>query len=309
MHISITGDLGSGKSTVAKEICRILGLNYLSTGLIQRRLGQEKGMDTLEFNKFANNNKEVDEYIDQQLKNVNDKTESYVLDSRLGWHFVNKSFKIYAMAIDEVAAMRVLMDGSRVGEPNSEDLQTKIKQQKERRKIENERFEKIYGIKPSIFKDFDAIIDTSTASIEEVTNLIIELYKKHVNNESYSKIWLSPKRIFPTNNAVLSAENLYFNSEESILNEDAKPIRCVLYNREFYLFDGHRRLSAAIKTAIPFVPVQLIAKDNEIIEHDKSVVTFIHENFDKKFINAWETAHGFTFFHYPNDSESVEKPA
>lgn len=300
MHISITGDLGSGKSTVAKEICRILGLNYLSTGLIQRRLGQEKGMDTLEFNKFANNNKEVDEYIDQQLKDVNDKTESYVLDARLGWHFVNKSFKIYAMAIDEVAATRVLMDGKRVGEPNSGDLQTKIKQQKERRKIENDRFEKIYGVKPSIFKDFDAIIDTSTATIEEVTNLLIELYQKHLKNEPFAKVWLSPQRIFPTNNAVLSAEDIYFNTEESALKEDEKPIRCVLYNREFYLFDGHRRLSAAIKTNVPFVAVQLLAKNNEIIEDGKNVKTFILENFDKKFINEWETAHGFKFFHYPS---------
>lgn len=303
MHISITGDLGSGKSTVAKEICRILGLNYLSTGLIQRRLGQEKGMDTLEFNKFANNNKEVDEYIDQQLKDVNDKTESYVLDSRLGWYFVNKSFKIYAMAIDEVAAMRVLMDGKRVGEPNSGDLQTKIKQQKERRKIENERFEKIYGIKPSIFKDFDAIIDTSTASIEEVTQLIIDLYQKHLNNQVYPHIWLSPKRIFPTNNTVLAAEDIYFNTDEGHRTEDEKPIRCVLYNRDFYLFDGHRRLSASIKNKESFVPVLLLAKDKEIIENNENVITFIRENFDKKFINEWEEAHGFKFFHYPSDEE------
>ncbi len=300
MHISITGDLGSGKSTVAKEICRILGLNYLSTGLIQRRLGQEKGMDTLEFNKFANNNKEVDEYIDQQLKDVNNKTESYVLDSRLGWHFVNKSFKIYAMAIDEVAATRVLMDGVRIGEPNSGDLQTKIKQQKERRKIENERFEKIYGVKPSIFIDFDAIIDTSTASIEDVTKLVIELYQKHLSKQPFAKVWLSPKRIFPTNNAVLAAEDIYFNTEDGLHLENEKPIRCVLYNREFYLFDGHRRLSAAIKTNVPFVPIILIAKDREIVQNGIDAVTFIRDNFDKRFINEWETAHGFTFFHYPS---------
>jgi predicted cytidylate kinase len=303
MHISITGDLGSGKSTVAKEICRILGLSYLSTGLIQRRLGQEKGMDTLEFNKFANNNKEVDEYIDQQLKDVNDKTESYVLDSRLGWHFVNKSFKIYAMAIDEVAATRVLMDGKRVGEPNSGDLKTKIRHQKERRKIENDRFEKIYSIKPSIFKDFDVIIDTSTANIENVTELIIELYQKHASNQPYNRIWLSPQRIFPTNTAVLESKNIYPENKSAADAEAEPPIRCVMYDREFYLFDGHRRLSAAIKAETPFVPVILMAKDKEMISNEMDVISFIQKNFDKKYINEWETAHGFKFFHYPNDSE------
>ena len=90
MHISITGDLGSGKSTIAKEICKVLNFNYLSTGLIQRQLGQEKGMNTLEFNKFTDNNKQIDEYIDQKLKDINNQTESYVLDSRLGWHFIDR---------------------------------------------------------------------------------------------------------------------------------------------------------------------------------------------------------------------------
>ena len=200
MHISITGDLGSGKSTVAKEICRVLGFKYLSTGQIQRQLGQERGMNTLEFNKFTDNNKEIDDYIDQRLKDINNQTDSYVLDSRLGWHFVNTSFKIYLMAVDEVAASRVLVDEKRIGEPLALDIKAKIKEQHERRKIENDRFEKNYGIKPSIFKDFDAIVDTSSASIDEVTNLILALYAKFEKKEHYNKIWLSPHRIFPTKN-------------------------------------------------------------------------------------------------------------
>ena len=80
MHISITGDLGSGKSTVAKELCHILNYKYLSTGLLQRELGQERGMNTLEFNKFTDDNKEIDDYIDQSLKDVNNQEEPYVLD-------------------------------------------------------------------------------------------------------------------------------------------------------------------------------------------------------------------------------------
>jgi cytidylate kinase len=194
VHISITGDLGSGKSTVAKEIGEKLRFRYLSTGAIQRQLGQEKGMNTLEFNKFMDNNKEIDDYIDQKLKDINDQKESYILDSRLAWHFVKNSFKVYLMASDEVAASRVMIDEKRVGEPSAIDIQTKINDLKERRKIENVRFEKSYGIQPDIYKDFDAVVDTSSRSVSEVTNLLLTLFEKYKNNEDYPKYWLSSKK-------------------------------------------------------------------------------------------------------------------
>ncbi|MBO5847261.1 MAG: (d)CMP kinase, partial [Bacteroidales bacterium] len=52
-HISITGDLGSGKSSVAKILCQDLGFEYFSTGSLQRKLAAEKGMNTLDMNKFS----------------------------------------------------------------------------------------------------------------------------------------------------------------------------------------------------------------------------------------------------------------
>ena len=303
MHISITGDLGSGKSTIAKEICKVLNFNYLSTGLIQRQLGQEKGMNTLEFNKFTDNNKQIDEYIDQKLKDINNQTESYVLDSRLGWHFINKSFKIYIIAIDEVAASRVLKDEKRIGEPIALDIETKIQEQKERRKSENERFEKNYGIKPSIFKDFDIIVDTSTASIVEVTNLIITLFKKFQNQEPFNKIWLSPKRIFPSESiefmATEEAKAVKSDVENNGYNPEL-PVSCVLYNREFYMFEGHKKLSACIHHKIPFIPVLLIAKNEEMINASLNVETFVKDTFKMSEIYDWEVAHDFKFFHYPS---------
>ena len=52
MHITITGNLGSGKST----ICNILKEKYqfeiYSTGKVQRKLAEDMGMTTLEFNQL-----------------------------------------------------------------------------------------------------------------------------------------------------------------------------------------------------------------------------------------------------------------
>jgi predicted cytidylate kinase len=298
MHISITGDLGSGKSTVAKEICRILNFKYLSTGLIQRQLGQERGMNTLEFNKFTDNNKEIDDYIDQKLKDVNFQSEPHVLDSRLGWHFVNASFKIYLMAIEEVTASRVLVDQKRIGEPHAADIKAKIKEQQERRIIENNRFEKNYGVKASIFKDFDIIIDTSSGTIEEVTNLILESFKKFQNNEPYNKICLSPNRIYPTNTLQTLDCEVFEDIKSNNYNANF-PVECVLYKKEFYVFDGHKRLSAALRNKLHFIPIALVAKNENSTIPTFNAEKFVADSFKMDLVTDWEKAHDFKFFHYP----------
>ena len=48
MHITITGRLGSGKSTVAKLIVADHGYTYYSTGNIMRELAAEAGISILE---------------------------------------------------------------------------------------------------------------------------------------------------------------------------------------------------------------------------------------------------------------------
>lgn len=287
-HITITGDLGSGKSTIAKKICDILHLKYLSTGSIQRELASQMGMNTLEFNKYSNENKEIDSYIDQKLKDINHASDTYVLDSRLGWHFVQTSFKIYVMAMDEVAAARVLKDGSRVGEPDARDLQGKISELKERRELENNRFEKIYGIRPSLFQDFDIIIDTSTATVEDITQLVVDLYQKHCKGEPYAKVWLSPIRLFPT------------NSYEVTHNEKESPIKCVLYLRNFFIVEGHDQVSEYINRKSELIPVEMTGKNEDLIDDHTNIQTFLHNHSDLKTIKEWEKKHQIKFFHYPD---------
>lgn len=296
MHISITGDLGSGKSTVAKEICKILQYHYLSTGLIQRQLALEKGMNTLEFNKYTDENKEIDDYIDQKLKDVNNQNEPYVLDSRLGWHFVRTSFKIYLMAADEIAALRVLKDEKRIGESKTTDIQAKIVEQRQRRDSENERFAKTYGIRPSIFKDFDLIIDSSTANIQEVTDLVIKTYQEHLKQLKYQKIWLSPRRIIPT----------FSKQKDSALNNpflaeaQNQVVSCLLYQKEFYLFSGLALLNKAVNDNNPFLPVTIKAKNEETLDNNKTIRQYIKENLDVDALNKWQLDHAFTFFHVPD---------
>ena len=175
-HIAITGDLGSGKSSVAKIICQKAGYDYFSTGSLQRKLAAEKGMNTLELNYLSEKTNEIDDYIDAFLKNIDtDKSikKPIVLDSRLAWHFVKSAFKVYLRVRPEIAAQRVLADKARSNEPQTADLEETKNSLLERQKVEARRFKKLYRIDYLKTENYDLVIDTSRLSPEEVAAQIL----------------------------------------------------------------------------------------------------------------------------------------
>lgn len=183
-HISITGDLGSGKSSVAKILCQQLQFEYFSTGSLQRKLAAEKGMNTLDMNKFSESTKEVDDYIDNFLRNIEaDKNAdiTYILDSRLAWHFVPGSFKVFIKVAPQVAAERVLADKLRSNEPGSDNLQATIDNLQARMQSECKRFKDYYNIDYRKEENFDLVIDSSHLTAQEVADAIVQAYQSHLN--------------------------------------------------------------------------------------------------------------------------------
>jgi cytidylate kinase len=302
MHISITGDLGSGKSSVAKILCETLGYKYISTGVIQRKKKKKKGMNTLEFNKYTDENKEVDDYIDQHLKDINEGDESHILDSRLAWFFVNKSFKVYLTAFNQIAAQRILNDNDRIGEPNAADVDIKIKESEKRRNLENSRFERYYGVKYDIFDNFDLIIDTSYAALEQVVEMILSAYAKWKQKLPFNKIWFSTKRIYPLENISVINSNAAKKIRDAVkkegYNEDF-PVLLLKLSDHFYMYDGHLRFSAALFNQLPLIPVEVIARETETIPKGCSAEQYVKERFQLSNVHDWEKAHDFKYFEYP----------
>lgn len=181
LDITITGDLGSGKSSVAKVLSKMLNFNYFSTGVIQRQIAKEKGLNTLELNYFSENNLDIDKYIDDQVIKLNDEPDSFILDSRMAWHFIRKSFKIYLTVDPIVAAQRVIADNQREGEPVIGDAHEKSLNLLERRAAEDKRFKAIYGVDCGDLTNYDLVVDTTFLSVEEVSKLIVERYTEFLN--------------------------------------------------------------------------------------------------------------------------------
>ena len=65
-RISIAGDIGSGKSTIARAVAARIGVEPLSTGGIQRQLAAARGINTLELNRLGRD-RSLDRSADRRL--------------------------------------------------------------------------------------------------------------------------------------------------------------------------------------------------------------------------------------------------
>jgi cytidylate kinase len=177
--ITITGDLGSGKSAVSKILCERTGFEYVSTGRIQRQLAQELGLDTLEMNRRADTDPTIDQRIDGIFVDLGKDPNGYIVDSRMAWFFLPDSFKIYLQTDVTVAAERILNDPTR----KSEEYETKeeaVQKILARKQSENARFLAKYGADCGNLHNFDLVLDTTHRSPERVADLILKavLWKK-----------------------------------------------------------------------------------------------------------------------------------
>ena len=170
--ITLTGDLGSGKSAVSRILCERTGYEYVSTGRIQRQLAQEMGIDTLEMNRRADTDPSIDQRIDGIFIDLGKDPRGYVIDSRMAWFFLPDSFKVYLQADVHIAATRILSDPTRNSEQYA-SLDEAVAKITARKQSENARFLKKYGADSTNLSNFDLVVGTTKYSVEEVAALIL----------------------------------------------------------------------------------------------------------------------------------------
>lgn len=243
INITIAGDLGSGKSTVANHLINNINYRIESAGLIFRRLAEQHGMTAKEFNQFIESDPKYDNMVDDAIREMGSKEENIIFDSRLAWHFVPNSFKIYMYVDVDTATERIFNDKGRVSESYS-DIATAKKEIIERRQSEVLRYKTFYNADINNFKNYDFIIDTSHATKEEVNDLVLSSFKLFEQGQEYNKIWLSPKNLDLSKNAV---------NQEDVQSEE---IEVVKTDGKFYVFRGHDKVRAAIEKGNNLVAVK-----------------------------------------------------
>ncbi len=171
MIITIAGDPGSGKSTVAKLVASRLRLKHVSVGDLLRELAGRRGVSILEISRMAEKDRSVDEYLDSRQRQLA-KEDSLVVDSRLGWHFIPRSFKVFLKVSPEEAGKRIFSARRKIERENT-TLAATIENTKQRKQSELLRYWKYYNLNPFDMSHYDLVIDTTKMQPEEVAGKII----------------------------------------------------------------------------------------------------------------------------------------
>jgi cytidylate kinase len=295
--ISITGDLGSGKSTVSSILCERLKYDYIYTGEIQRRIAAKYNMTTTELNKYSETHPEIDREIDSTFKSLND-SESLIVDSRLAWFFIPASFKVFLKTNLFVSAERIAGDTNRKSESyaSKEEAAYHIIA---RKTSENKRYNDLYGADCSDLNNFDLVVDTSFIEPEKVAGVILKEYERRTIPQRETVSLVSPKNLYPTQSVGAFGNECYkdvLHSMKATGYAAAYPIVVVTIDSFDYIFDGHKRTSCAIKNNIDLIPV---VYKNSLSAKGTTCKEEILKDAGPNIFSDWEDFHSFKYLIYP----------
>ncbi len=176
MHITLTGNLGSGKSTLSKILEAEYGYEIFSTGKVIRQIAEEQGVSVLEMNKLMEKDHKYDHMIDDTTARISreQKDKKLLFDSRLAWNFVEESFKVFLSVSLPVAASRVLGDTSRGEVESYKSVEECMASLKERAATEDRRYKEIYGIEYFNYANYNLVLDSSDCAPDVLAQILVQ---------------------------------------------------------------------------------------------------------------------------------------
>lgn len=246
MHITLTGNLGSGKST----ICKILDSEYkyeiYSTGKVQRKLAEDLGISVLEMNQLMCSDHKYDNMIDDTTAKISRENEdkNIVFDSRLAWNFVEKSFKVFLSVSIDVAATRVYGDNRGNVEKYS-SIEDAKQQLKLRAQTEDLRYKDIYNLDYFNFNNYNLVLDSTYCTPDVLAKVIIEESEKGGNE---TKILMSTKRLGVESKEEYDVNGPYYMEGNVVIQPE---------DDNYVVISGMETIKQAAEKGIPFVVVTI----------------------------------------------------
>ena len=176
--ISLSGLVGSGKSSIGKQLAQILNYEFISVGNFSRKIAQEKyGMNINEFQKYCEKNPQIDHEIDTYFTQYCLKNTHLIIDYRLAFYFITDAFHVFLKVSDEMAFQRLKdhNDEQRILEFGNQKMNVfhMIKQRNEDMK---NRFLKTYQTDFTDESHYHLVIDTDHLNPNQICDLILKKF-------------------------------------------------------------------------------------------------------------------------------------
>lgn len=177
MIIAISGLPGSGKSTISDMLAKKLGYKRYSIGDLRGKMALERGMTIDELNKLGEKEDWTDREVDEYQTKLGQEEDNFVIDGRISFHFIPRSFKIF-LDVELKEAARRIFKNQRPDEARAQSAEELEVRMVARAQHDDRRYKKYYSITFQDKSKFDLVIDTTHLTPEEILDRIWQALPK-----------------------------------------------------------------------------------------------------------------------------------
>jgi cytidylate kinase len=168
--ITISGEPGSGKTTVARMLAGRLGLPHVYAGDLYRQEARSRGLSLEEFNRLCERDHSIDRALDDAMAE-RARQGNVVLEGRLAGYLAVRerlpALKVWLTASDQVRARRV-------AERESGDWQRILEVNDARHRSDARRYQDIYGWDLTDTSVYDVVLSTDDRTPEDLVACLVE---------------------------------------------------------------------------------------------------------------------------------------
>src|SRR5512136_662766 len=165
MIITVSGSPGTGTTTLARCLSEELGLRWINSGELFRRIASEKKVSIKELNRLAEKSPEIDYLIDDAQKALAREGPG-IFEGRLAGHLIDANLKVLLKTNIKARAERIAKRESKL-------LGDTLQETREREESEARRYKKYYNIDINDCSIYDLVIDSGR--FDEPSSLSIVL--------------------------------------------------------------------------------------------------------------------------------------
>jgi len=310
MLFSITGYMGSGKTTICKLLAERMGFERVSGGIILREGAKEHNMSILKFTEYLLTLDELSEYdrrADERIINIakESKGKNIIFDSRTAWHFIPNSFKIYIIVSPYEAARRTYIVRNE-HEEKYDSLDEAQEALIERRVAENKRYKKVYGINCEDLNNYDVVIDTTSITPDRAVEIILECYNRKINGLNYEKLWISPESLFPTRPLKKIDMDKLQRSYKAISEHKVMKVELLRFHDGLFILDGHGVAIAYNLLKYPVINPVIVMDEDDLKKQGKDAMKNVIQVTEED-INVWAKLNGFSYNYCPRIIKKLEE--
>ncbi len=170
MIITISGPIGSGKTTVCRMLGERLGYRTVISGHLFREMAKELELSLEEFGQRAEKDPKYDRLIDQRMVDIARESGDIILEGRLAGQMMRRNgIPAFCIFLDAPLEIRT----NRVSGREGVELRAAMDEMSAREASEVLRYRIFYGIDVTDRSIYDMVIDTGALTPEHVVEMIV----------------------------------------------------------------------------------------------------------------------------------------